>query len=58
MVRIFFEDAPKVLDDMDELSKQIGLSPERWILYFKFLQHWYSGRKRLNFGRMEWLAPL
>ena len=28
MVRIFFEDAPKVLDDMDELSEQVGFSPE------------------------------
>ena len=28
MVRIFFEDAPKVLDDMDELSQQVGLGPE------------------------------
>ena len=28
MVRIFFEDAPKVLDDMDELSQQVGLCPE------------------------------
>ena len=28
MVRIFFEDAPKVLDDMYELSHQVGLGPE------------------------------
>ena len=28
MVRIFFEDIPKVLDDMDDLSHQVGLSPE------------------------------
>ena len=28
MVRIFFGDAPKVLDDMDKLSQQAGLGPE------------------------------
>ena len=27
-VRIFFEDIPKVLDDVDELSNQVGLGPE------------------------------
>ena len=28
MVWMFFEDAPNVLDDMDELSHQVGLGPE------------------------------
>ena len=28
MVRVFFKDVPKVLDDMDELSHNVGLGPE------------------------------